>query len=364
MESKREYNRRNYKDMVGIYRDMNCGIRAKIIEYTSYGNILIEFEDGYITKTRCKNFENGTIRNPNVQSSYTSNRVGEEKIMSNGQSSKIIRYGYCDDIDIQFEDGTIKTTTYGRFSSGHVENPNINNSPTKYRVGYVKKNKQGILMKIVEYLNCDNIVVEFQDEHLTRINTTYGHFKIGDITNPYYKNKFGVGCLGFAEAMDGNGKFKKSYKYWSNMMRRCYFDTTNCYKDVFVCDEWLIYENFEKWFDNNYNDIPFKVCLDKDILSYNKGINKIYSPNTCAFIPSEINTVFRPNVVGIFHDKWDKYQVRLGKNYFGKYDTYKQALKKYNEEKIKYYKSLAIKYKEYIQKEVYETLVNYEGEKE
>ena len=86
MESKREYNRRNYKNMVGIYKDMNCGIKAKIIEYISYGNILIEFEDGYITKTRCKNFEKGTVKNPNVQFSYTSNRLGEEKIMSNGQS--------------------------------------------------------------------------------------------------------------------------------------------------------------------------------------------------------------------------------------------------------------------------------------
>ena len=325
---KRDYVHRNYKDMIGIYKCMNCGIKAKIIEYNSYKNIIVEFEDGYIVKTTCQSFEKGTIKNPNIQYSYTNNRLGEERTMSNGQFAKIIRYGYCDDIDIQFEDGTIKTATYGKFKIGLIENPNINNSPTKYRLGEEKINNQGSLMKIVEYNNYDNIIVEFQDNYKTIVKTSYGHFKNGEPTNPYYPIKFGVGCLGKSSAMIDGYKFKKSYKYWSNMLRRCYFDKTKCYEDVFVCNEWLCFEKFEKWFDNNYKDCELKMCLDKDILSYKNNVQKIYSPSTCSFVPTEINSVFRAN------------QNR-------------------SNEKSNLYKTLAIKYKDYISNEVYSTLLNY-----
>ena len=52
-----------------------------------------------------------------------------------------------------------------------------------------------------------------------------------------------------------------------------------------VCDEWLTYSNFEKWFNKNYKE---GQQLDKDILF--EG-NKLYSPETCCFVPSDINTM-------------------------------------------------------------------------
>ena len=39
------------------------------------------------------------------------------------------------------------------------------------------------------------------------------------------------------------------------------------YKDATVCDEWLIYSNFKKWFDNPNNGYIEGYGLDKDILS-------------------------------------------------------------------------------------------------
>lgn len=39
------------------------------------------------------------------------------------------------------------------------------------RVGEEKYNNQKYLMKIIEYKNANDIVVEFQDEYKTRINT-------------------------------------------------------------------------------------------------------------------------------------------------------------------------------------------------
>ena len=51
-------------------------------------------------------------------------------------------------------------------------------------------------MKIVEYNGWGNIVVEFQDEHKYRKNTTYSNFKTGCIKNPYDKTVYGIAWIG------------------------------------------------------------------------------------------------------------------------------------------------------------------------
>ena len=47
----------------------------------------------------------------------------------------------------------------------------------KERLGEERINKQGCLMKIVEYNKASDIVVEFQDEYKYKLNTSYGNFK-------------------------------------------------------------------------------------------------------------------------------------------------------------------------------------------
>ena len=78
------------------------------------------------------------------------------------------------------------------------------------------------------------------------------------------------------------------------MLRRCYdkkiLEKFPTYKRCTVCDEWLFYPNFKKWFDENYYEIEGqKMALDKDIIS--KG-NKVYSPENCIFVPNNINVLF------------------------------------------------------------------------
>ena len=55
-----------------------------------------------------------------------------------------------------------------------------------------------------------------------------------------------------------------------------------------VCEEWLNYSNFKVWYDQNRIK-GMALDLDKDILF--KG-NKVYSPETCCFVPHAINTLF------------------------------------------------------------------------
>jgi hypothetical protein len=74
------------------------------------------------------------------------------------------------------------------------------------------------------------------------------------------------------------------------MMMRCYslkwsskFPT---YKDCIVDERWHNFQIFGEWFEENYVE-GFE--LDKDILGKS---SKIYSPETCCFVPQEINLMF------------------------------------------------------------------------
>ena len=106
---------------------------------------------------------------------------------------------------------------------------------------------------------------------------------------------YGVGINDYDGSTRVNGIQLKSYKSWKRMLERCYSDNfknkNHCYDNVTVCDEWLYFSNFKKWFDENYRydlvEQGIKIALDKDLMS-NKD-NKIYSPNTCLFIPVKIN---------------------------------------------------------------------------
>ena len=68
-------------------------------------------------------------------------------------------------------------------------------------------------MKIIEYVNSDNVTIKFLDEHGFEKNTTYSNFKNGCIKNPYDKIIFGVGYL-------GEGKYSAYHKRIYSVMRQ------------------------------------------------------------------------------------------------------------------------------------------------
>lgn len=118
--------------------------------------------------------------------------------------------------------------------------------------------------------------------------------------------------------VDGSHVTYRSYKCWSNMLRRCYGISTQakqpCYIGCSVCSEWLIYSDFKSWYDEYYVD---GFALDKDLLV--KG-NKIYSPDTCVFVPQALNNLFNDHAAnrglypkGVFINKQlGRYQARCG----------------------------------------------------
>jgi hypothetical protein len=158
-------------------------------------------------------------------------------------------------------------------------------------------NQNGCSMKIIEYIDNQNIIVEFQDEYKARVQTTYWNFKRGIVRNPYYPTVYGVGISGDKYQISENSKPIKEYGIWRSILSRCFNEDIKkkqpTYQNVTCCDEWLYYPNFYEWlhsqsnFDKWYNGKRWAV--DKDIFVKR---NKVYSPDLCFLIPQNVNCLF------------------------------------------------------------------------
>lgn len=187
---------------------------------------------------------------------------------------------------------------------------------------------------------------------------------------------YGIGYLGIGNyksglRIDGQAWNTLQYRCWHSMLKRCYGtkDKVNkWYKNIKVCDEWLNFQNFAKWYDENYYNVNNEIMnLDKDILF--KG-NKIYSPTTCIFVPQSMNKIFtkRENQRGCFpigvalDIRVNKYQVHMGSKTIAVKDTIEDAFQCYKDAKERYIKQIAEQYKDKIPNKLYNALLNYKVE--
>lgn len=235
------------------------------------------------------------------------------------------------------------------------------------RLGEVRRNSYGTVMKIVEYNGYENTVVEFQDEHRARVHTTYGNFIRNQVRNPYDKTVYDVGYL-------GEGKYKvyidqtrlePVYNVWRTLLGRCcserHREQFPAYADCIVCDEWLCYQNFAEWWnDNMYRVGTERMHLDKDILY--KG-NKVYSPDTCLIVPQRINMLFshKPNKYklpnGIKPTSNGKFEAKYNKKYLGVFNTVEEAELAHENAKRNAIRIVAEEYKSIIPNKVYRALL-------
>ena len=136
-----------------------------------------------------------------------------------------------------------------------------------------------------------NIKIKFDNTNSIRVVTNYllNHFNIKDYMFP---SLCGVGYIGNSPKENRKHKLhEKADATWRNVIKRCYDidikEKNPSYIDATMCDEWLNYQVFLKWFEENYID---GWHIDKDLLFFG---NKHYSPETCIFVPRKVNNIFR-----------------------------------------------------------------------
>lgn len=168
-----------------------------------------------------------------------------------------------------------------------------------------------------------------------------------------------------------NGAHTAAYSTWREMIRRCYsakyHERAPTYIGCSVANEWHDLQDFGDWFyANPYSNLGFH--LDKDLLIVN---NKLYSPETCCFVPQELNNLLTSSASargdlpqGVYwsaHAKKYKAQIRLnGKiQHLGYFETEQEAYQVYKIAKEANVKRMALEWQDRIADNVFQALMNW-----
>lgn len=168
----------------------------------------------------------------------------------------------------------------------------------KFETGEIFTNNSGTVATIVDFITgtktkSRRAVLECEDG--TRIIVQTPKLKTGNWKNPNEPTVCGVGYIGQGEFKSSiKGKPSVGYTKWNRMLSRCYLKTDAQYpfyggSGVTVCDEWHNYQNFAKWFYENYNVFNNDVVLDKDIRYPESFKGFCYCPRYCCLVSSRVN---------------------------------------------------------------------------
>lgn len=242
---------------------------------------------------------------------------------------------------------------------------------TAVKAGDTFTTYQGFTLEVIEYIRCNKILVKFRDAGGAEKLVAIKELLSGSIKNPYHPSKLDIGFVGVGPySSRKGGRITKEYMHWSSMFTRCYDPAYHSrfptYETKYVDNQWHNYQEFGEWcqWQTGFGT----GVLDKDLLF--KG-NNVYSPETCVFIPSEINSLIvtpitkgKKTPVGISYQTSHKsYLVSCaikGKNKnLGRYKCPEKAFAVYKDFKENLVRSKAEEYKEQIDIRAYAALSNF-----
>lgn len=273
----------------------------------------------------------------NLNENYTLKNNRTIKIIEKTNDS-LLKIMFIDNNDIIFTDKySISKCLWG---TGH--------SVCSSFIGDIMTLKDGQTYTIISIIEGSKRRIKFNDSIGYEYDVDLSNIPNGNIHNPYKKTYNSVGFLGSGKY--NSVKNKNIYVKWSSMIERAYsknFKKSNkAYESVTVCEEWHNFQNFAEWYENNYpkNVENIKLHLDKDLMQI--GVeSKIYSPETCVFLPQKINSFIaslnkknRTDRIGV--RKYNKKYVAVIKEfegglpkYLGSYDTLDDASNIYIKER-------------------------------
>ena len=248
----------------------------------------------------------------------------------------------------------------------------LNDVSYKDCVGKVCKSKSSGDFKIVKYNNSINVEIQFVTTGF-EVTATLGNVRNGEVKDPYSASVYGVGISGTKYPPTINDVKTKEYGLWQNMLERCYSDTFKKRRPTYggceASENFKYYEYFYEWCHEQVGFGNEGFHLDKDLLV--KG-NKVYSENTCVFIPNEINLLLTKrttsrgkHLIGVcWHNASKSFIAMVNKNkgkqeHLGCFKTEIEAFNAYKEAKEAFVKEQAEKWKSQIDPRAYEALMSY-----
>ena len=181
----------------------NNGLTATIIDYISYKDVIITFEDGIIKEhVRYSELQKGSVAHPGYvykngktyRGSIAESRIGQSRKMRCGLVGVVSDYRNYRDITVKFSDGSKRQTDWKKFETGTVKPLGFQDIRLKEnketRVNSVSTAHNGMKMTVISYNNATDMTVMFEDgyikEHVSWDSFITGN--IGHITAPSYRS--------------------------------------------------------------------------------------------------------------------------------------------------------------------------------
>lgn len=222
---------------------------------------------------------------------------------------------------------------------------------------------------ICRYVSSGEIYIQFTDS--TVVATNSANVRSGKVRNPNHKAIYGRGFVGIGNFQATTGGVNtKEYNAWRNMFNRCYSEyelNRAPYRQGAEVDPvWYNFQVFAAWCHSQPSWGLDNWALDKDLLVHG-NIN--YGPDTCCFLPTQLNTIFRRSE--------EESHIKLGEKqgtflatirdkdsvmrHLGTFDSKEKALEAYKVQRQLVVKQLANIHAEHLRQDVFDKLITWES---
>lgn len=153
----------NPKKYIGQTRMMNCGMKATIIAYRKYKDIDVQFEDNTIREhVSIGNFNKKNISPPLTSIQPKNKHIGETRTMNCGLKATVIVYRNYKDVDVKFENGIVRKHRGLDEFQRQAISP-IPPRKGKAIIGKTKMMNCGMKATITNYRNMNDIDIRFEN---------------------------------------------------------------------------------------------------------------------------------------------------------------------------------------------------------
>lgn len=214
----------------------------------------------------------------------------------------------------------------------------ISNNSEKY-VGKIYKMNQGCSAEIIGYKGTYEVTVRFIETGSERVVTT-AEILCGTLKDYFYPSSQSIGYVG------GKITNQKAHDKWITLI--------NSLKGKYVLSvEFENFQNFTKWFEKNHVE-GWELCINR----LDKG-KKECSSETCCYLPRNLSMLLLP-AKGYNIDKHGRITAKFNNKHLGSFKTKEEAIEKFKKVKKEYIISIINEYKDFLPKEVYNKIMNYE----